>query len=127
MISIVTEITDKNGGIVLYDAACAFCTAWARRAKPVLGPRGFAFQPLPEAADEMKVVTAHGETLGGARAMMYLARQVWWTWPVWAASRIPGMMRLLDRVYRQITTRRHCRFLAVGRRPLRSLTRRWKV
>jgi predicted DCC family thiol-disulfide oxidoreductase YuxK len=108
MTSVITEITDNNGGIVLYDAGCAFCTAWARRAERILKGRRFVFQPLPMAAEEMKVVTAAGKTIGGASAVMYLARQVWWTWPLWALSRMPGMMQLLDCGYRWIAARRHC-------------------
>jgi predicted DCC family thiol-disulfide oxidoreductase YuxK len=126
MNSVITEITDDNVGTVLYDAECAFCTAWARRAEQILKGRGFVFQPLPLPAKEMKVVTAAGKTVGGAAAVVYLARQVWWLWPLWALSRIPGVMRLLDHGYRWIAGRRHCRSLAAGRRPLGSLTRRWQ-
>jgi predicted DCC family thiol-disulfide oxidoreductase YuxK len=71
------------------------------------------------------VVAASGDVLGGATAVVYLARQVWWTWPLWAVSRVPGVMRLLDRAYRRIARRRHCVSRTATRRPLRSLTRRW--
>jgi len=56
----------------------------------------------------MKVVTGTGETIGGAAAVVYLARQVWWTWPLWAISRIPLMMPELDRGYRWMVARRYC-------------------
>lgn len=125
MTSVITEITDNNGRTVLYDANCAFCTTWARRAERVLQRRGFIFRPLPAPTEEMKVVTASGDVLGGARAVGYLARQVWWMWPLWALSRMPGAMRLLDRAYRWIARRKHCVSRAATRRPLRSLTRRW--
>ena len=93
---------------MLYDAHCIFCTAWARRGERILKGRGFVFQPLPEQAREMKVVTAAGKTLGGAAAVVYLARQVWWTWPLSALSRVPGMMWLLELGYGWVAARRHC-------------------
>ena len=83
------------------------------------------FQPLPAPAEEMKVVTAAGETMGGAAALVYLARRLWWTWPLWAISRLPGMMGLLAHGYRKLARRRNCATHAVANRPLRSLTRRW--
>jgi len=108
MNSVITEITDKNGGCVFYDAQCRFCTTWARRGERWLGKRGFQFAPLTEPADEMKLMTGDAETIGGARAAVYLARRVWWAWPLWAISRVPGVMRLLERGYRRIAARRYC-------------------
>src|SRR5882724_6626235 len=108
MNSVITEATDRKGRIVSYDAECAFCGAWARRVERILKGRGFVFQPLPERAEEMRVMTAAGEIIHGAAAMVYLARQVWWTWPLWAVSRVPGMMGLLESSYRWIAARRYC-------------------
>jgi predicted DCC family thiol-disulfide oxidoreductase YuxK len=125
MNSVITEITDNNGGCVFYDAECRFCTAWARRAERWLGKRGFRFAPLSEPADEMKLVTLSGETIGGARAVAYLARRVWWAWPLWAMSRVPGGLRLLERGYRRVAAGRNCSPRAQERHKLRSLTRRW--
>src|SRR5580704_5443327 len=123
MNSVITEITDKNGGIVFYDAECRFCTTWARRGERWLRKRGFRFAPLPEAADEMRLRTTDGETIGGAQAMVYLARRVWWAWPLWAMSRVPGVMRLLERGYCWFALRRNCRSRIHERHELRSLTR----
>jgi predicted DCC family thiol-disulfide oxidoreductase YuxK len=108
MNSVITEITDNNGGCVFYDAECRFCATWARRGERWLGKRGFRFAPLTEPADEMKLVTDDGETMSGARAAAYLARRVWWAWPLWAVSRVPGVMRLLELGYRQVAARRYC-------------------
>jgi len=118
-------MTDNTSEWVFYDAKCAFCSAWARRMERILKGRGFVFRPLPAPAEEMKVVTATGETTGGAAALVYLARRVWWIWPLWAISRLPGMMGLLARGYRKLARQRNCLSQATTRRPLRSLTRRW--
>src|ERR1039458_9906211 len=125
MNSVITEITETNGGCVFYDAQCRFCTTWARRGERWLGKRGFRFAPLSELADELKLVTGSGETIGGARAVVYLARQIWWAWPLWAISRDPGVMRQLECVYRRFSSRRNCPLRTHERRELRSLTRRW--
>jgi len=108
MNSVFTDITDKNGVVVYYDAECRFCTTWARRGERWLEKRGFRFLPLAEPADEMKLVTGAGEMIGGAHALVYLARQIWWAWPLWAMSRVPGVMHMLDRGYRQFAARRYC-------------------
>lgn len=116
-----TERTDNNVSRVFYDANCAFCTRWARRGQRWLAGKGYRFEPMPVAGDEMKVVTGTGQEFGGAEAVAYLARQLWWAWPLSALSRLPGMMRLLRWGYRLVAARRHCR-----RDPrLQTLTRRW--
>src|SRR5258708_2391623 len=125
MNSVITEITDKNGGVVFYDAECQFCTIWARRGERWFGRRGFRFAPLSEPANEMKLVTVGGKTIGGAKAIVYLARRVWWGWPLWAVSRVPRVVRLLERGYRRFARRTNCQLCVHKRRELRSLTRRW--
>src|SRR5436309_25528 len=108
MTSLITEQSETTGIVVLYDGACTFCTRWARRAERWLPKRGFRFAPLPVAGDEMKVVTTTGEMLGGADAAVYLARHMWWAWPVWAVSRLPGVMAVLRRGYRWVAANRYC-------------------
>ena len=108
MISFNTEITDNTRNIVRYDAECAFCIAWARRAQRWLNGRGFRFEPLAQQADEMAIVTASGVTLGAADAVVYLARHIWWGWPLWAVNHLPGVMRLTKRAYRWLATKRYC-------------------
>jgi predicted DCC family thiol-disulfide oxidoreductase YuxK len=107
---------------VFYDADCAFCTRWARRGQRWLAGKGYRFEPMPVRRGEMQVVTADGRTLGGAEALAHLARQVWWAWPLWALSRLPGMMPLLRWGYRQVAARRQCRLYP----RLQTLTRRWE-
>ena len=125
MTSVITEITDINVGCVFYDAECRFCTAWARRGARWLRKRGFRYAPLTKPADAMKLVTSGGETIGGARAVVYLARRIWWAWPLWAMSRVPGVMRLLECGYHRVAVSRNCSPCATERCRLRSLTRRW--
>lgn len=71
-------------------------------ASPWLGATGLA--PL----GEMRLVLADGRNLGGADAIVEIARHIWWAWPLWAVSRFPGIMPILRAGYRVVAANRHC-------------------
>jgi predicted DCC family thiol-disulfide oxidoreductase YuxK len=126
MISLSSEITDAKGrhasrGWVFFDRECSVCTALARRFRRPLDKRGFelaalqdprvqALLALPpeDLLREMRVATADGEIYGGAEAIVYLARQIWWAWPLFAAAKLPGVPRILDACYRWFADQRTC-------------------
>ena len=126
MISLCSEITDVKGscasrGWVFFDRDCTVCTGLARRFQRPLGSRGFGLAalqdprakallnlPSSELLREMRVATAEGKIYGGAPAVVYLARQIWWAWPLYAVSYLPGAMRLLGAGYRWIADHRTC-------------------
>jgi predicted DCC family thiol-disulfide oxidoreductase YuxK len=126
MISLITEMTDSKGrkaraGWVFFDGDCGFCMSIARRLRPVLQPRGFGIATLQdprvreqlslperELLAELRVLAQDGRQFGGADAIVYLARQVWWAWPLWAIAQVPGILRVLRFAYRWIAVRRHC-------------------
>ena len=126
MISLISEMTDSKGrkaraGWVFFDAECDFCMTAARRLQPLLEPRGFGIATLqdPRAREqlslpdrellaELRLLTHDGRQFGGADAIVYLARRVWWAWPLWALAQIPGVPKLLRAAYRAIAARRHC-------------------
>ena len=108
-------------GWVFYDADCTFCTSLARRLEPTLLRRGFhcgALQepwvgivlglPREELLREFRVRTANSEVLGGADALLHLARHIWWAWPLYALAQIPSPRDLLRAAYRWFAARRHC-------------------
>jgi predicted DCC family thiol-disulfide oxidoreductase YuxK len=105
-------------GWVLYDANCRMCVRWARRFGPVLKRSRFRIAPLQtpwvlrwlagDVTDEMKVLTREGAIVGGADALIYLARLNWWSWPIWAAGQVPVLQRLFRRGYRWVAARRNC-------------------
>ncbi len=119
-------MTDSKGrrartGWLFFDANCGFCTALARRMARFLVPRGFALAPLqdPRVADllglseegllrEMRVLSAEGKHYGGADAVIFLARKVWWAWPLVALAQPPGILPLLRAAYRWIAAKRSC-------------------
>jgi predicted DCC family thiol-disulfide oxidoreductase YuxK len=108
-------------GWILYDHDCRSCTASARRFDQIFRRRGFFFLPLQTSwvmnrlglepgtpLEEMRVLTAGGHDIGGADAVIFLARQIWWVWPFAALAQLPGMHKLLDRAYRWIAAHRGC-------------------
>ena len=126
MISLISEVTDAKGrsasrGWVFFDADCAFCSAWARHLHATLESRGFGLAALQsprvrallnlpdgELLREMRLLTADGSVLGGADALIFLARTIWWAWPVYALAQLPGVRALLAAAYRWLAAHRHC-------------------
>jgi len=64
--------------------------------------------PPDQLLREMRVVTANNELYGGVDAIVFLARQIWWAWPVYAAAQLPGMQHILQAVYRWVADHRNC-------------------
>jgi predicted DCC family thiol-disulfide oxidoreductase YuxK len=108
-------------GRILYDGACPSCFAWAKGSAKVFRRRGFLFLPLqterlmhqlglePDAPlEEMHVLTSEGRDIAGAKAVIFLARQIWWAWPCAGFARLPGIRSLLNRGYRWIAAHRGC-------------------
>jgi predicted DCC family thiol-disulfide oxidoreductase YuxK len=106
---------------IFYDDECQFCRGMLRRFGRTLARRRFIFVPLqaPGAArllgvsdehllDEMRVRLENGAVFGGAAAIIAIARRIWWAWPLWALSRVPGAMVLLRAAYRWIARNRYC-------------------
>lgn len=126
MVSLIADLSESKcrraaRGWVFFDADCAFCTRMARRIEPVLERRGYGFAalqdprtgaalglPREERLREMRVLTADSRQFGGAGAFVYLAKQVWWAWPMWALAHVPGMRGVLRAGYRWIAARRAC-------------------
>jgi predicted DCC family thiol-disulfide oxidoreductase YuxK len=112
---------DRFFASVFYDADCRFCVSAARRFERILARRRFELVPLqvPGASAqfgvpddqllaEMRLRLRDGRVFGGAAAVVEIARRIWWAWPLWALSRLPGAMRPMHATYRWIARRRSC-------------------
>lgn len=134
MISVHTEITDDRAagfsvqtqarpfrGWILFDGDCSFCRRCVAAAIPILAPRGFIFLPLQtpwidaffylpahELLSEMRLLLPTMESLGGADAILELAKRVWWSWPLVVFAHVPGVRPLLRAAYRGVAARRSC-------------------
>jgi len=106
---------------IYYDDECQFCRGMLQRFGRTLARRRFTFVPLQSKdaghvlgvseehlLDEMRVRLDDGAVLGGASAVAAIARRIWWAWPLWALSRVPGIMWLMNSAYRWIARNRNC-------------------
>src|SRR5712664_549248 len=100
---------DQSVASVFYDGDCPFCVNAARRFAGVLARRRFELVPLQlldasaefgvpgdQRLAEMRLRLHDGTAFGGAAAVAQIARRIWWAWPLWAFSRLPGAMRPMD-------------------------------
>jgi len=106
---------------VLYDASCPFCTAGAYAFKNTLEKQNCKIKPLQnqtvmkildvkEGQDfpEMKVIGDDSKLYGGANAIIYVCKKIWWASPLWALAHMPFARTIFDYIYKLIAKRRHC-------------------
>ncbi len=116
----LTEFQDRKSWL-LYDGNCPICRRLAERFATTLRRRGFDLAPLQsqwvhsrlgsltcEPPDEMLILSSTGNILGGADAVVFLARRIWWAYPLYAIARLPGVMWLLGHLYRWVAKNRDC-------------------
>lgn len=125
MITLADEFTDRKvrsaRGWLFFDADCRFCTRIARCLAPLLRRRGLSVAPLQdprvgallgmsrrELLKELRFLTSEGTQAGGARAVLGVAREIWWARPLIWLSTLPGAMRLFDAGYQWVAGRRGC-------------------
>jgi len=61
-----------------------------------------------ERPTEMLVLTDTNRVIGGADAVVFLARHIWWAWPLWVSAQLPGAMPLIRCGYRRVARHRAC-------------------
>jgi predicted DCC family thiol-disulfide oxidoreductase YuxK len=106
-------------GWVLYDAECPFCRRWAARFEKILTLHGFDLSPLQspwvrecfdlpelELFSRLRVLTRDGRDLTGAEALVFIARHIWWAWPLYPISKLPGFLPLGRILYDRIASSR---------------------
>ena len=105
--------------MLIYDDQCDFCRRWSgrfarwtRRHSVRLVPlsddraRALTGKTQVELERAMHLVTAEGAVFVGAAAVRELLALVPWGWVPRTAFRIPGAMRMADRVYVFVASRR---------------------
>jgi predicted DCC family thiol-disulfide oxidoreductase YuxK len=119
----ISKLKDSDWlrGWVLYDGECELCRRWAGRFERTLTLRGFDLAPLQspwvlecldipeeELLARMRVLTCDGRDLAGADALMFITRTIWWAWPLYAVSLLPGCRSWLRRAYDWLAVHRRC-------------------
>lgn len=125
MISLASEMTDRKGrharGWLFFDAECEFCTRIAGSLARPMRQRGLALAPLQdprvsallgitrqELLRAIRFVSADGNQHSGADALLALARELWWAWPLSWLAKIPGVLPAMQFSYRGVARRRSC-------------------
>jgi predicted DCC family thiol-disulfide oxidoreductase YuxK len=114
------ESAVPSEGWILYDGGCGFCFRWVHFWKKVIERRGFALRDLQSASadgilqispehllDDIQVLTRAGTLESGANAYLFVARKIWWAWPLYTIFRLPGFNRMLWSGYRWFNRNRY--------------------
>jgi len=110
---------EPRAGWVLYDAECGVCSRWVSSWAPTLKQYGFAVAPLQspwvegrtglapsDLVKEMRLLERGGGMHSGANVYRFLMRRVWWAYPVYLLSMIPGLRNVFDWGYRTFARHR---------------------
>jgi predicted DCC family thiol-disulfide oxidoreductase YuxK len=106
-------------GWILYDGACGTCTRLALKAGPTLGKIGFHLVPLQSPwaqgviaqtgdplLDDIRLVHPTGGIVSGPEVYRYVMKNVWWAYPLYLLSLVPGLKSAFDRGYRAFARNR---------------------
>lgn len=107
-------------GWVLFDDSCGFCRRWVRFWEPTLRRRGLAVAALQdeefgrrlglseaERLYDFRLLFVDGTHLSGADAYRFAMRRIWWAYPIYVLSILPGFRRVFDKAYRAFADNRH--------------------
>src|SRR5258707_9556845 len=110
-------MTDSKGrharGWLFFDAECKFCSGIATCLMGPMKRRGLAVAPLQdprvgsllglsqeELVRAICFVQSNGSRYLGVSAVLAVARELWWAWPLMWIGRVPGMMAVMHPGYR---------------------------
>ena len=122
-----TDVTHFRGWI-FFDAECGLCTTLRHRWGQMVERLGFRLVAAQEPwaqerlglqgklPGEIKLLTADNRLLGGADALVHVARFVWWAWPVWLIGATSPGLALLRALYCPIARHRYAISRACGLR-----------
>lgn len=107
-------------GVILYDGQCGFCSRWVNYWLATLRQHGFEIgsleepwvvqkleMPYEELVTDIRLLTAEGSLISGADVYLYVARRIWWAWPIYAVFSLPGFNWLIHRGYRWFARNRY--------------------
>lgn len=110
----------RQHGWVLYDASCGFCTRWVPFWRHTLRAAGLDFAGLQEPWVSTRMSFSEGDRLRdllilfedgtlvrGADVYRCVARQFWWSYPVYLFAVMPGGAHMFDWGYRVFALHRY--------------------
>jgi predicted DCC family thiol-disulfide oxidoreductase YuxK len=125
----------ESAGVVLYDSACGFCSRWVPYWAPTLKRARFDIAPLQDPRYSARIdlevpdswdftlLLPDGRRILGADAYRCVMRRIWWAYPLFLLSIVPGLRSAFDWGYTTFAQNRYCVSRAVG---LESTTRNFE-
>lgn len=114
-------------GWLLYDDSCGFCRGAISYGKSILLRLGYDFAPLQsdwvrdhftipisELLNDVRLLLPNGTNLAGADVYRHIMQRLWWAYPIYLLSCVPGLRQLFDLVYRLIASNRQLVSKACG-------------
>jgi len=106
-------------GWLLYDSDCAVCTRLANFWIPTFVRLGLFVAPLQspgvserigldqsELLRDLRLLESNGTLHSGPDAYRFVMRRLWWAYPLYLLSMIPGLHKLFDAAYRTFARNR---------------------
>jgi predicted DCC family thiol-disulfide oxidoreductase YuxK len=106
-------------GWVLYDGDCGICSRWVPSWGPTLGRLGLGVAPLQspwveqrtgmradDLLSDIRLLQPDGRLISGADVYRYVMRRLWWGYPLYLLSLVPGLRAFFDWGYRTFARHR---------------------
>jgi predicted DCC family thiol-disulfide oxidoreductase YuxK len=114
-----TIVNASPRGWVLYDGSCGICARWVPFWIPTLRKRGFEVAPLQTAwvrerlalsedslLEDVRLLLADGSQVRGAEVYRFFLKRIWWAYPIFLLSLIPGLRQMFNWSYRTFAKNR---------------------
>ena len=62
--------------------------------------------PPADLLSNIRLLQPDGQMLAGPEVYRYMMRRIWWTYPIYLLSRVPGLSHLFDWAYRTFARHR---------------------
>jgi len=118
---------ESVAGWILYDGSCGVCRRWVPFWEKALQRRGFEIAALQEEwvveklklpaetlLNDLRLLLADGSHLAGAAVYRYAMRRIWWAFPIYLLSLLPGCRQVFDWCYRTFARNRYRLSAACG-------------
>jgi predicted DCC family thiol-disulfide oxidoreductase YuxK len=112
-------MTSPDTGWILYDGSCGICARWVPFWERTLARLGLGTEPLqspwvidrtglsPAALlEDLRLLHADGRLTSGADVYRFVMRRLWWAYPFYLLTVLPGGRFLFDRGYRTFARHR---------------------
>jgi predicted DCC family thiol-disulfide oxidoreductase YuxK len=106
-------------GWVLFDGGCGICSRSAHFWAPTLRRLGLEIAPLQsdwvqerislatdELTSDIRLLLPNGSLISGPEVYRYVMRRVWWAYPLYLLSEVPGLRQIFDWSYRAFARHR---------------------